>query len=433
MSFATLGLSEPLLRAVEEKLFREPTPVQSAAIPAILRGQDVRAQAPTGSGKTAAFVLPVLEHLAGGRRERGRFVRVLVLCPTRELAIQTGESFKHFSRHLPVAVKTLVAYGGVSINPQMMALGGGADVIVATPGRLLDLVDHNAVSLSAVVTLVLDEADRLLDLGFADELTRILAKLPARRQNLLFSATFPADVQALAARLLREPCLIEVAAGPAVQPDILQRAIEVDAPRRTQLLRHLVQENKWSRVLVFVATKYATEHVAEKLRKAGIAAAAFHGELSQGARMRVLADFKDGKVQVLLTTDLAARGIDILQLPVVVNFDLPRSATDYTHRIGRTGRAGESGVAVSFVSAETHHHFRLIEKRNRLSVPREQVHGFEPAELDLPPPPTGGLKGKRPNKKDKARAAAAKAAGLPTPDFKPAAPAEKKFSWPRLR
>ncbi len=433
MSFVSLGLCEPLLRAVEEKLFREPTPVQTAVIPAILRGQDVQAQAPTGSGKTAAFVLPILKHLSGGRRrERGRFVRVLVLCPTRELAIQTGEAFKHFSRHLPQAVKTLVVYGGVSINPQMMALGGGADVVVATPGRLLDLVEHNAVSLSSVATLVLDEADRLLDLGFADELARILAQLPTRRQNLLFSATFPADVQALAARLLGEPCLVAVAAGPAVQPDIEQRAIEVDTPRRTQLLRHLVQENKWSRVLVFVATKYATEHVAEKLRKAGIAAAAFHGELSQGARLRVLAEFKDSKVQVLLTTDLAARGIDIVQLPVVVNFDLPRSATDYTHRIGRTGRAGERGVAVNFITAESHHHFRLIEKRNRLSVPREQVPGFEPEELAVPPLSTGGIKGRRPNKKDKLRAAAARAAGMETPPVAPQ-PAEKKFSWPRLR
>ncbi len=432
MAFENLGLSEPLLRAIAEQHYREPTPVQATAIPAILRGQDVRAQAPTGSGKTAAFVLPLLQNLAEGRKQRGRFARALVLAPTRELAIQTGEACKHFSRHLPVATKTLVVYGGVSINPQMMALGGGADILVATPGRLLDLMEHNAVSLSAVETLVLDEADRLLDLGFADELNRILARLPARRQNLLFSATFPADVQALAAGLLREPLLIEVAAGPAVQPDIVQRAIEVDAPRRTQLLRHLVQENKWPRVLVFVATKYATEHVAEKLRKAGLAAAAFHGELSQGARMAVLADFKESRVQVLLTTDLASRGIDIAELPVVVNFDLPRSATDYTHRIGRTGRAGASGVAVNFVSAETHQHFQLIEKRNRLNVPREQVPGFEPAELDVPPPPTGGIKGKRPNKKDKLRAAAARAAGEPPAPVQPKAP-EKKFSWPRLR
>ncbi len=430
MSFSSLGLSEPLLKAVAERSYTTPTPVQVAAIPAVLRGADVWASAQTGSGKTAAFALPILQRLAAGHRERGRFVRALVLAPTRELAAQIGESFRHYSRHLPEPVKVLVVYGGVSINPQMMALGGGADVIVATPGRLLDLIDHNAVSLSAVSTLVLDEADRLFDLGFADELNRILTLLPVRRQNLFFSATFPPEVQALATALLRDPVRIEVAAAPATAPDILQRAIEVDPPRRTQLLRHLIEENKWTRVLVFVATKYATEHVAEKLRKAGIGATAFHGELSQGARTQALAAFKASKVQVLLTTDLASRGIDIAQMPVVVNFDLPRSATDYTHRIGRTGRAGESGLAVNFVSAGTHAHFALIEKRNGFSLPREQIAGFEPEELEVPADPTGGIKGKRPNKKDKLRAAAARAAGQT-----PVAPVakEKKFSWPRVR
>ncbi|HEY8995484.1 MAG TPA: DEAD/DEAH box helicase [Lacunisphaera sp.] len=430
MSFSSLGLAEPLLRAVIERNYTAPTPVQVAAIPAVLRDRDVWASAQTGSGKTAAFALPILQRLSVGRRERGRFVRTLVLAPTRELAAQIGESFRIYGRWLPEPIKILIVYGGVSINPQMMALGGGADVIVATPGRLLDLVDHNAVSLSAVSTLVLDEADRLFDLGFADELNRILGQLPARRQNLLFSATFPPEVLTLARGLLRDPVKVEIATEPTTQPDIRQRAIEVDPPRRTQLLRHLIQENKWTRVLVFVATKYATEHVAEKLRKAGIAAASFHGELSQGARLQALADFKASKVQVLLTTDLASRGIDIVQLPVVVNFDLPRSPTDYTHRIGRTGRAGESGIAVNFISAETHRHFQLIEKRNGFSLEREHIPGFEPEQLDVPSPPTGGIKGKRPNKKDKARAAAARKAGQPPPAK--AAP-EKKFSWPRLR
>ena len=430
MSFVSLGLSEPLLRAVAERNYTTPTPVQVDAIPAVLRGRDVWASAQTGSGKTAAFALPILQRLAAGRRERGRFVRALVLTPTRELAAQIGESFHVYGRWLPEPLKILVVYGGVSINPQMMALGGGADVIVATPGRLLDLVDHNAVSLSAVSTLVLDEADRLFDLGFSAELNRILALLPARRQNLLFSATFPPEVEALATGLLRNPVRIAVAAAPTTTPDILQRAIEVDPPRRTQLLRHLIEENKWERVLVFVATKYATEHVAEKLCKAGIGATAFHGELSQGARTQALAAFKASKVQVLLTTDLASRGIDIAQMPVVVNFDLPRSATDYTHRIGRTGRAGESGLAVNFISASTHAHFCLIEKRNGFSLPREQVEGFEPEELEVPADPTGGIKGKRPNKKDKLRAAAARAAGQEPP---PLAAKEKKFSWPRVR
>jgi len=431
MSFSSLGLSAPLLQAVAERNYAEPTPVQVQAIPAALAGRDVWAQAQTGSGKTAAFALPMLQALSANRRERGRFVGELVLAPTRELAAQIGESFKQYSRHLAEPVKIMVLHGGVSINPQMMGLGGGADVIVATPGRLLDLIDHNAVSLSAVKILVLDEADRLLDLGFADELNRILALLPTRRQNLLFSATFPADVQALAAALLRDPVRIEVAVEPETAPDILQRAIEVDVPRRTQLLRHLIQTEGWSRVLVFVATKYATEHVAEKLRKAGLKAGALHGELSQGARTQALADFKEGKLQVLLATDVAARGIDIVQLPVVVNFDLPRSAADYTHRIGRTGRAGEAGVAVSFVSADTHAHFELIQKRHKLAIPREQIAGFEPEHLDAPvSPPGGGVKGRRKSKKDKLREAAAKAAGIqPSP---PAAP-EKKFSWPRVR
>ncbi len=430
MTFSSLGLSEPLLRAVAERNYTTPTPVQVDAIPAVLRGGDVWASAQTGSGKTAAFALPILQRLAAGRRERGRFVRALVLAPTRELAAQIGESFRLYGRWLPEPIKILVVYGGVSINPQMMALGGGADVIVATPGRLLDLIDHNAVSLGAVSTLVLDEADRLFDLGFSAELNRILALLPARRQNLLFSATFPPEVEALATGLLRDPVRIEVAAATTTTPDILQRAIEVAPPRRTQLLRHLIEENKWTRVLVFVATKYATEHVAEKLRKAGISATAFHGELSQGARTQALAAFKASQVQVLITTDLASRGIDIAQMPVVVNFDLPRSATDYTHRIGRTGRAGESGLAVNFISASTHAHFRLIEKRNGFSLLREQLEGFEPEELEVPADPTGGIKGKRPNKKDKARAAAAKAAGQEPP---PPAAKEKKFSWPRVR
>jgi len=430
MPFSSLGLSEPLLRAVAGRNYAAPTPIQAAAIPAVLRGGDVWASAQTGSGKTAAFALPILQILSTTRRERGRFVRALILAPTRELAAQIGESIRTYGRFLPEPIKTLVVYGGVSINPQMMALGGGADIIVATPGRLLDLIDHNAVSLSAVAVLVLDEADRLLDLGFADELTRIVALLPARRQSLLFSATFPPAVQSLAEGLLRNPVRLDVPSEPETKPDILQRAIEVDPPRRTQLLRRLIEENKWSRVLVFVATKYATEHVAEKLRKAGIAATAFHGELSQGARMQALADFKASKVQVLLTTDLAARGIDIASLPVVVNFDLPRSATDYTHRIGRTGRAGESGVAVNFISADTHAHFLLIEKRHGLNLEREQIEGFEPVETEVPSPPGGGIKGRRKSKKDKLREAAARGQGSEA-SAPPAA--ERRFSWPRLR
>jgi ATP-dependent RNA helicase RhlE len=432
MPFAALGLSPALVRVVAERGFELPTPIQAAAIPAILNGDDVLGLAQTGSGKTAAYALPVLHHLLNERRGGQRLVRVLVLVPTRELALQVGEVLHEFTAHLPMAVKTVVAYGGVSINPQMMSLRGGADIVVATPGRLLDLIEHNALQLDDVGALVLDEADRLLDLGFADELSRILALLPTHRQSLFFSATFPEDVQQLAHGLLNEPVLIELPPEPETRPDITQRAIVVEPARRAQLLRHLITDQAWPRVLVFVATKYATELVAHKLHRAGIHAAAFHGDLSQGARRAVLQAFKASELQVVVATDVAARGIDIAQLPVVVNFDLPRSPADYIHRIGRTGRAGESGLAVSFVSADTEAHFRLIEKRQGQRVPREQVGGFEAgqgpvaadadnahgaddaAEHQAQPPkgldPNGGIKGQRKSKKDKLREAAALAA-----------------------
>ena len=403
-------LSPALLRATLDKGYAAPTAIQSAAIPALLQGRDVLASAQTGSGKTAAFALPLLQRVSDLPTRTGRTTTALVLVPTRELAVQVGEALVGFAKYLPQHIKVAVLFGGVSINPQMMHLRGGADVVVATPGRLIDLIDHNALSLASVKTLVLDEADKLLDLGFADELERILALLPAKRQNALFSATFPPTVEALAAGMMNDPLRIQVIAEPEGQPDIAQRVIEVDAPRRTQLLRHLVQTEKWQRVLVFVATKHSAEIVADKLRKADINAEPFHGELSQGKRSQVLMDFKAKSVQVVVATDVAARGLDITALPVVVNYDLPRSAVDYTHRIGRTGRAGLAGMAISFVSAATQAHWRLIEKRHTISVPREQVLGFEPVEVTpvnaADPAGTGGIKGVRPSKKDKLRAAA---------------------------
>ena len=412
MPFASLGLSPALAHAAEKAGFVTPTPIQAAAIPAILLGADLLGAAQTGSGKTAAFALPLLQQLQLSTTGGPRRVRALVLVPTRELAAQVGEVLRSLAQHLLQPLKIAIVFGGVSINPQMLGLRGGADIVVATPGRLLDLVEQNALRLGAVAHLVLDEADRLLDLGFADELQRVLALLPAQQQNLFFSATFPAAVQALADGLLQNPVRVEVPHTPGNEPAIEQRAIAVDASRRTQLLRHLVKEHNWSRVLVFVATQYAAEHVAEKLYKAGIFATPFHGGLSQGARKQVLQEFKDERWQVVVTTDLAARGIDIAQLPAVVNYDLPRSAVDYVHRIGRTGRAGESGVAVSFVTADAEAHFRLIEKRQHLTIPREHIAGFEPTEAPAPassadPQGTGGIKGKRPSKKDKLRAAAA--------------------------
>ncbi|MCX6858315.1 MAG: DEAD/DEAH box helicase [Verrucomicrobia bacterium] len=407
MPFSSLGLSAPLVSALSQ--YVAPTPVQSAAIPVVLKGGDVLATAQTGSGKTLAFVLPLLQRWLATHLEKPRCVHTLILVPTRELAAQVTAEVLRCSVHLPERIKVVSAFGGVSINPQMMALRGGADFIIATPGRLLDLVDHNALHLNQVAALVLDEADLLLDLGFADELSRVLALLPSRRQNLLFSATFPESVQSLANQIFHEATRIEVESAPAEMPVIEQRAIEVDTAQRTPLLRHLIKAEAWQRVLVFVAKQYTAEHVADKLRRHGISALAFHGELSQGARWQALADFEDSQFQVLVATDLACRGLDIVQLPAVVNYDLPRSAVDYTHRIGRTGRAGEAGVAVSFIPAESHEHFCLIEKRNHLNIPREQIPGFEP--MDSPPPPfpsTGGIKGRRKSKKDKLREVAAR-------------------------
>ncbi len=409
-SFATLGLSEPLLRALEDVGHIAPTPIQVSAIPAILNGRDVWGSARTGSGKTAAFVLPMLEAFATRSRRslHPRPVRGLVVVPTRELAAQIGEAVERYGGRLDRehALKTCVVFGGVSINPQMMSLRGGADLVVATPGRLLDLVEQNALSLSSVEILVLDEADRLLSLGFADELARVLRLVP-RCQTLLFSATFPATVRALAEEVLDEPLRIAIDAFAPLdeaQGAIVQRAIEVDAARRTMLLRHLLEAHAWEQVLVFVASRHAADHVADKLGRARITAAPFHGELAQGTRTKALDDFKAKRLRVLVATDVAARGLDITALPAVVNYDLPRSAVDYLHRIGRTGRAGEAGMAVSFVTADADAHFRLIEKRHHLRLDRERLTGFEPVDVAAPvQDPHGGVKGKRKSKKDKLR------------------------------
>ena len=409
--FADLGLLPALVRAADALGVTHPTPVQADGIPVVLAGRDLQATAATGSGKTAAYVLPLLQAVADRPRPAPRRAQVLVLVPTRELAVQVGDTVRVVAGGLPGPVKVSVLHGGVSINPQMMALRGGTDVVVATPGRLLDVVGQNALDLAGVQHLVLDEADRLLDAGFADELARVRALLPPRPQTLLFSATFPGAVQALAGTLLHDPAQLALADEPSERPAIAQRAIEVDTARRTPLLRHLLAQEDWSRVLVFVATRYACDHVADKLRQAGVAAAPFHGDASQGARTRTLADFKAGRLRVLVATDLGARGIDIARLPVVVNHDLPRAAEDHVHRIGRTARAGEAGLAVSFVTPASEAHFRLIEKRQGLRVPRERVAGFEPIEVVAPPPAGGGVKGVRPSRKDKLRAAAGSGSG----------------------
>ena len=412
MTFASLGLSPDLCLAAERAGWTHPTPIQEQGIPCILQGQDVLATAATGSGKTAAYGLGLLQLLQASEalqtsHSKRRSTRTLVIVPTRELAVQVGQVFKELASD---ALRVATVFGGVSINPQMLALRGGADIVVATPGRLLDLVDHNALQLDSVAHLVLDEVDRLLDLGFMEELNRVLALLPSKRQNLWFSATFDASLQHLADSMLHQPARIEIAGSATTQhlePAINQRAIAIDEKKRTPLLRHLFTQEKWKQVLVFVATRYASEHVANKLYQAGIYATALHGEMSQGARQTVLQEFKDARWEVLVTTDLAARGIDIAKLPTVVNYDLPRSATDYIHRMGRTGRAGEKGEVLSFVTAAALAHWNVIQKRQGTALALEVMEGFAPT--DTPPPPpklndgTGGIKGRRPSKKDKLR------------------------------
>ncbi|MDI3325546.1 DEAD/DEAH box helicase [Pontibacterium granulatum] len=410
-SFTSLGLSEFLLSTLTELGYEQPTPVQTQAIPVVLRGGDVVAAAQTGSGKTAAFSLPLLQTISTNPTSSRRAVRALVLVPTRELAMQVGDAIRAYAQNLPEAVKVVTVFGGVSINPQMLSLRGSADILVATPGRLLDLADKNAVSLTSLETLVLDEADRMLDLGFADELEAVLKLLPNKRQNLLFSATFPEGVKELTRNLLHNPTEIEVKVESSIPEQVQQRAIEVDRDKRTSLLKHLIKEEGWSRVIVFVASKRGVNNVTMKLSRAGIKAEALHGDLTQTARKEALANFKAKKFKVLVATDLAARGIDIANLPCVVNYDLPRSPADYVHRIGRTGRAGESGVALSFIDHENDAHFKLIEKRTRQQLPREEVKGFERspyAPVELLDKPKGPVKGKRKSKKDKLREAAAK-------------------------
>ena len=412
MTFASLGLSPDLCLAAERAGWTHPTPIQEQGIPCILQGQDVLATAATGSGKTAAYGLGLLQLLQASEalqtsHSKRRSTRTLVIVPTRELAVQVGQVFKELASD---ALRVATVFGGVSINPQMLALRGGADIVVATPGRLLDLVDHNALQLDSVAHLVLDEVDRLLDLGFMEELNRVLALLPSKRQNLWFSATFDVSLQPLAGSMLRQPVRIEIAGSATTQhlePAIHQRAIAIDEKKRTLLLRLLFTQEKWKQVLVFVATRYASEHVANKLYQAGIYATALHGEMSQGARQTVLQEFKDARWEVLVTTDLAARGIDMAKLPTVVNYDLPRSATDYIHRMGRTGRAGEKGEVLSFVTAAALAHWNVIQKRQGTALALEVMEGFAPT--DTPPPVpklndgTGGIKGRRPSKKDKLR------------------------------
>ncbi len=375
MSFSSLGLSAPLLKAIQDQGYTQPTPIQKQSIPVILSGKDVLAGAQTGTGKTAGFTLPLLQML-GEEKKSGHYIRALILTPTRELAAQVGDSVATYGKYLPF--KSSVIFGGVSINPQIKQLQAGLDIVIATPGRLLDHVSQKTIDLSKVEFLILDEADRMLDMGFINDIKKVLAILPKKRQNLLFSATFSDEIKRLADSLLNSPALIEVAKRNATSGNIKQTIHPVDRERKKELLTHLIKEGDWKQVLVFTRTKHGANKLMAQLEKDGITAAAIHGNKSQNARTKALADFKNGEVRVLVATDIAARGIDIDQLPHVVNFELPNVAEDYVHRIGRTGRAGNGGEAISLVCVDEHEYLKGIEKLIKQDIPKHTIKEFTP-------------------------------------------------------
>lgn len=362
MSFTSLGLSPSLLKALADQNYTEPTPIQQEAIPAILNKNDVLGIAKTGSGKTASYVLPILMSLQNNTGSKNRHVNVLVLVPTRELAVQVREVFDVFSPALPQRIKVFAVFGGVSINPQMMALQG-VNILVATPGRLLELVESNAVHLSGIDTLVLDEADKMLNLGFKEEMNRIISLLPKKRQNLLFSATLSEDIRHINQILLHEPLVIKIDSENDSTDLITHSAYLVPEEKKGPLLRYLIKHKDLKQVLVFASSVYQADNIADKLRKNGIDAKAIHSKKSQGARTEALNKFKSGSLRVLVATDLISRGIDIVFLPQVINYELPRSPKDYVHRIGRTGRAEAPGEAISFISPDEEHHFKVIQKK----------------------------------------------------------------------
>ena len=382
MSFSSLGLCDELLKAVAEQGYTKPSPIQEQGIPAVLTGRDVMAAAQTGTGKTASFTLPMVQLLAAGERPKPKQVRALVLTPTRELAAQVEESVKNYSRHLNI--RSTVVFGGVKIGGQIGKLNNGVDVLVATPGRLIDLYNQRAIKFDQLEVLVLDEADRMLDMGFIHDIRRIQKMLPAKRQTLMFSATFSKEIKALAKGMIDNPVFVEVAASNTTADNINQRIHPVDKSRKREVLTHLIQENGWHQVLVFSRTKHGANRLAKQLAASNIPSAAIHGDKSQGARTRALADFKAGKVNVLVATDIAARGIDIDQLPYVVNFDLPQVPEDYVHRIGRTGRAGANGLAVSLVSADEFKMLHAIERVINRKLEHTIVEGFAPNEKHVP-------------------------------------------------
>jgi ATP-dependent RNA helicase RhlE len=362
MSFANLGLAPALLSAIQRANYDAPYPIQVETIPALLQGKDLLGLAPTGSGKTAAYILPILQQLLSKETPRDRAVPVLVIVPTRELAVQVAEVAENFSRFLPRRIKSLAIFGGVSINPQMMKLAG-TEILIATPGRLIDLMGRNSVSISRIQTLVIDEADKVLQMGFREEIDHILEYVPKKKQTLMFSATMDTEVEDLIQKLLKDPVRVQVAADDFTPDLIKQSAYRVSPETKGPFLRQLIQSGDWKQILVFASSIRTADNVVGKLNKNGIDAIAFHGDKSQGARTEALAKFKSGKTRVLVATDLAARGIDIQALPLVINYELPRSPKDYIHRIGRTGRAGMEGEAISLITPEEQHHFKVIQKK----------------------------------------------------------------------
>lgn len=376
MSFSNLGLCKEILRAIKEEGYTTPTPIQSKSIPVVLSKKDVLAAAQTGTGKTAGFTLPLLQRLKDSNlKDKKTQVRALILTPTRELAAQVAQSVETYGKYLPF--KSAVIFGGVGINPQKALLKKGVDIIIATPGRLLDLISQDSLDLSKIEFLVLDEADRMLDMGFINDIKKILAILPKQRQNLLFSATFSNEIKKLADGLLKSPVLVEVSKANSASFKVEQVVHHVDKDRKKELLLHLVNKNSWQQVLVFTRTKHGANKLSEALVKDKITSVAIHGNKSQGARTKALDDFKNGKVRVLVATDIAARGIDIEQLPHVVNFELPNVAEDYVHRIGRTGRAGNNGIAISLVCVDEHEYLFGIEKLIKQKIKKVEINGFK--------------------------------------------------------
>ena len=409
MPFSKLQLSAPILQALQENNYAKPTPIQEKVIPLVLEKHDIMAKAQTGSGKSASFVLPVLELWSKNVGEGKAKIKVLVLTPTRELTLQVAEYFSTFGTHLPKKPKVVSVIGGESIGDQLFAIQKGCDILVATSGRFLDVLRKKQMNLSHLEFLVLDEADKMLNLGFSEELDLILEAIPTQRQNLLFSATYPQKMLDIASKITKNPVEISFEDEAPTVEKIVQRVIEVNPENRGPLLRHLLKKEKWKTVLVFMTNKRATDNIAEKFRKRGYLAESFHGDLPQEDRNYTLEQFKAKKIQILFATDLVSRGLDIDDISCVVNYDLPRSPADYIHRIGRTGRAGKAGLAVTFIGHDEQAHFKLIEKRSNIKLEREQISGFElTGDAHIKEKGKAPVKGKKKSKKDKLREQALK-------------------------